>query len=172
MIGTYIQAVTYLTEQNAINPDKVWEVKEHRQKRSLDSNAYFHTLCHQLAQKMIPPWSMAHMKNHLITSNGQPEYDENGKMLYMKANITEDKMQELEYLHCLPVKYESDNVIFYRVYRGSHTYNSMEMSKLIAGTVDECQAVGIETATPEEIARYAAVWESHYESKNKSQSDT
>ena len=161
MTGTYLQAVTYLTEQNAIKPNVQWEVKEYRQKRSLDSNAYFHTLCNQLAKKMTPPWSMAHMKNHLITSYGCPEYDDEGNMVYLKANIPAEKMQELEYLHCLPVKYESDNVIFYRVYRGSHTYNSLEMSHLIAGTVDECQAVGIETATPEMLARMAAAWESH-----------
>lgn len=161
MTGSASECIQYLLEQIKVKPDVQWEVKEHRQKRSLDSNAYFHTLCNQLAKKMTPPWSMAHMKNHLITSYGCPEYDDEGNMVYLKANIPAEKMQELEYLHCLPVKYESDNVIFYRVYRGSHTYNSLEMSHLIAGTVDECQAVGIETATPEMIAQMQAAWESH-----------
>lgn len=158
MTGTYIQAVQYLTEQNIKNPGATWDVKEHKEKRSLDSNAYFHVLCDKLRQKMTPPLSMAACKNHLITSYGQPEYDENGNMVYLKANIPTDKMAEIEYLHCLPVKCESENVIFYRVYRGSHTYNSKEMSQLIAGTVDECQAVGIDVATPSEIARMAELW--------------
>ena len=109
--------------------------------------------------------SMAACKNHLITSYGQPEYDDIGNMVYIKANIPAEKMAEIEYLHCLPVKYESDDVVFYRVYRGSHTYNTKEMSLLIAGTVDECQAVGIETATPAELASMAAAWEA-YASKN------
>lgn len=162
MTGTYIQAVQYLTEQNIKNPGATWDVKEHKEKRSLDSNSYFHVLCDKLRQKMTPPLSMAACKNHLITSYGQPEYDENGNMVYLKANIPTDKMAEIEYLHCLPVKCESENVIFYRVYRGSHTYDTAEMSKLIAGTVDECNAMGIQTATPQEIARMQSVWESRY----------
>jgi hypothetical protein len=159
---TYIEAVAFLTEQNVKKPDADWEIKEKKARRSLDSNAYFHVLCDKLRQKMTPPLSMAACKNHLITSYGQPEYDENGNMVYLKANIPADKMAEIEYLHCLPVKYESENVIFYRVYRGSHTYDTAEMSKLIAGTVDECNAMGIQTATPQEIARMAAAWESRY----------
>ena len=162
MTGTYIQAVQYLTEQNIKNPGATWDIKEHKEKRSLDSNSYFHVLCDKLRQKMTPPLSMAACKNHLITSYGQPEYDENGNMVYLKANIPTDKMQEIEYLHCQPVKSESETVIFYRVYRGSHTYNTAEMAQLIAGTVDECRALGIETATPQELQRMAAAWESRY----------
>lgn len=162
MTGTYIQAVQYLTEQNVKNPGAMWDVKEHKEKRSLDSNSYFHVLCDKLRQKMTPPLSMAACKNHLITSYGQPEYDENGNMVYLKANIPTDKMQEIEYLHCQPVKSESETVIFYRVYRGSHTYNTAEMAQLIAGTVDECRALGIQTATPNEIQRMAAAWEARY----------
>jgi len=162
MTGTYIQAVQYLTEQNIKNPGAMWDVKEHKEKRSLDSNSYFHVLCDKLRQKMTPPLSMAACKNHLITSYGQPEYDENGNMVYLKANIPTDKMQEIEYLHCQPVKSESETVIFYRVYRGSHTYNTAEMAQLIAGTVDECRALGIETATPQELQRMAAAWEARY----------
>lgn len=158
MTGTYIQAVQYLTEQNIKNPGATWDVKEHKEKRSLDSNAYFHVLCDKLRQKMTPPLSMAACKNYLITSYGQVERDEDGNIVYIKTNIPAEKMQEVEYLHCLPVKYESDTVVIYRVYRGSHTYNSKEMSQLIAGTVDECQRLGITTATPAELARMAELW--------------
>lgn len=168
MTGTYIQAVTFLAQQNAIKPTAKWDIKEHKERRSLDSNAYFHVLCDKLRRKMTPvPWTMAHMKNHLITSYGQIEYEENGKPVYLKANIPAEKMQEIEYLHCLPVKYESDDVVFYRVYRGSHTYNSKEMSQLISGTIQECQALGIETATEMELAKMAASWEARYGSMER-----
>ena len=155
----YLEAVRYLTEQNIIKPDAEWDIKEHKERRSLDSNAYFHTLADKLRFKIDPmPWSMAHIKNYLITSYGQLERDEDGNIIYIKANIPAEKMQEVEYLHCLPVKYESDAVVIYRVYRGSHTYNTAEMAQLIAGTVDECIALGIETATPAELARMAELW--------------
>lgn len=166
MTGTYIQAVAYLTEQNNLDPSKKWDVTEHKERRSLDSNAYFHVLCDKLRQKMTPPLSMAACKNHLITSYGQLEYNNNGEVVCLKTNIPVEKMREVEYLHCEPVRYESENVIFYRVYRGSHTYNTAEMSKLIAGTVDECQQYNIQVATPNELARMQAVWEGRYARQN------
>lgn len=155
----YLEAVRYLTEQNIIKPDAEWDIKEHKERRSLDSNSYFHALCDKLRFKIDPmPWSMAHIKNHLITSYGQVERDDDGNIVYIKTNIPAEKMQEVEYLHCLPVKYESDAVVIYRVYRGSHTYNTAEMAQLITGTVDECIVLGIETATPAELARMAELW--------------
>lgn len=163
MIGDYISVVKYLTEQNALKPGKTWEVKEHKQRRSLDSNAYFHVLADKLRQKMTPPLSMAEVKNHLITSYGQIEY-QNGKAVYIKTNIPTAEMAKIEYLHCEAVKFAED-AIFYRVYRGSHTYNSSEMAQLIAGTIDECQALGIETATPAELARMSALWEKKHDNR-------
>ena len=84
-------------------------------------------------------------------------------------------MNEIEYLHttCVKVTEENGNdVYFYRVYRGSHTYSVQEMQKLISGVVQECQQVGIETATPEELAHMEALWEAKYERQNKGNIDT
>jgi low affinity Fe/Cu permease len=43
------------------------------------------------------------------------------------------------------------------------------MQKLIAGTVQECENVGIETATPNEIAKMIAQWGEKYEKKHNNQ---
>jgi hypothetical protein len=37
----------------------------------------------------------------------------------------------------------------YRIYRGSHTYDTREMSIFITGIVAECREQGIDTDTPE-----------------------
>ena len=37
--------------------------------------------------------------------------------------------------------------------------DSKEMSRLIEGTIDEAKQLGIETATPKEIAEMTAKWE-------------
>lgn len=42
--------------------------------------------------------------------------------------------------------------------RGSHTYDTKEMSELIKGTVQEAKALGIETATPQEIKEMEERW--------------
>lgn len=129
------------------------------ERRSLDSNAYFHVLADKLRSKL--GLSMARVKNMLITSYGQVEYLDDGTQVVIKTNLSPDEMMEIETLHAKACRVEVQDgkeITFYRVYRGSHTYNNEEMSKLIAGTVDECKAQGIETATPEELARMAAAW--------------
>ena len=66
---------------------------------------------------------------------------------------------ELESIHSIPVKY-LDDATFYKIYRGSHTYDSYEMSKLIEGTVADAKEQGIDTKTPDEIRRMVSAWQS------------
>lgn len=156
MIGTGIKLIEYLYQQPK---DKVWELTEKKKKRSLDANAYFHKLCDLLRQKL--GISMARCKNHLIADYGQIQYLPDGSQMIYKTNAPEDWMMELETLHTKMVKAAEENgkeVYFYRVYRGSHTYNSAEMSTLINGLVEECKQVGIETATSAEIERMNHLW--------------
>jgi len=162
MTGNAEQIVLYLMGQH--DKDKQWDLTEHKdaKKRSLDSNAYFHVLCDKLRQKL--GMSLARCKNHLIADYGQIEYidEECTEPMIYKTNAPEDYMMELETLHTKCVKVTEENgktVYFYRVYRGSHTYNTTEMAHLIDGTVAECKEQGIETATPDEIARMQALWE-------------
>ena len=129
------------------------EIKKHREKRSLNANAYFHVLVDKLRTKLRI--SFTECKNDLITSYGQIEYID-GQQVVIKTNIPSDQMRKSEVLHCLCVKAtkeEDTDVYFYRVYRGSHTYDSREMAQLIDGTIEECKLQGIETMTPDELAR-------------------
>jgi hypothetical protein len=159
------ELVIWLLQQD----DKEWEIEEYKEKkhRSLDSNAYFHVLVQKLAQVQDPPISFARCKNEMIASYGQPEYIDETQVI-IKSNLPAEKMLEQEYLHVACVKIEVEKgkeVYFYRVYRGSHTYNSWEMAKLIKGVVQECQQVGIETATSDEIAHMQMLWENKIKRK-------
>ena len=167
MIGKAIDIITFL--MNA-DKDAVWDLSLHKdkKKRSLDSNAYFHVLCDALRQKL--GISMARCKNHLIADYGQILYLSEGEPLIYKTNAPEDYMMELESIHtkCVKVTQEKGkDVFFYRVYRGSHEYNNFEMNALIRGTVAECEAQGINTATPDELAHMAMLWEQKYEKNNQ-----
>jgi len=162
MTGTALEIVTFLMGQDKT---KQWDLEEYKEKkhRSLDSNAYFHVLCDKLRQKL--GISMARCKNHLIADYGQVLYIEEGVPMIYKTNAPEDYMIELETLHtkCVKVTEENDKpVFFYRVYRGSSTYDTAEMAKLIQGTVEECKAQGIETATPAEIEHMQSLWEAKF----------
>lgn len=135
------------------------KVSRKKETRSLDSNGYFHVLARKLSQKLMISESAC--KNHLIASYGQPELYEDEAIIY-KTNAPESYMIEREEIHTKLVKVGEENgkpIYFYRLYRGSHTYNTQEMSRLIDGTVQECKEQGIETATPDELAHMQMLWE-------------
>lgn len=130
-------------------------LKVFRKKRSLDSNAYFHVLCGKL--KDVLGISMNECKNHLITSYGQIDTWDGDPIVY-KTNAPPEYMRQQEAVHTCYFKQGDDGAYWYWMYRGSHTYNTDEMKKLIDGTIAECKEQGIETATPDEIARMQALW--------------
>lgn len=132
---------------------------KYREKRSTDANAYFHVLVDKLRQ--VLRISFAACKNYLITSYGQVEYIGDTQVI-IKTNLPPYKMEQHETLHCKAVRVDVQNdteVWFYRVYRGSHTYTTAEMSILIDGTVEECKAQGIETLSPDKLEELKKAWE-------------
>lgn len=159
MTGNTQQVLMWLFD---MDKDAVWDIEPHKERkgRSLNANSYFHVLVQKLAQAQQPPVSLAKCKNMMIAAYGQPEYID-GQQAIIKSNVPQEKMQEIEYLHTALVKISEENgteCYFYRIYRGTHTYNNMEMQKLIEGVVQECKDAGIETATPAEIAKMIDVW--------------
>ena len=143
------------------------KVARKKETRSLDSNSYFHVLARKLSQAL--GISETACKNHLIASYGQVELLDDEAVIY-KTNAPEDYMIEREEVHTklVQIKEEKGRLIyFYRIYRGSHTYNTEEMAKLINGTVEECKAQGIETATPDELLHMAQLWGQKYEQSRK-----
>lgn len=133
---------------------KIKAVK-YTQRRSLDANAYFHVLVGKIADALTI--SKAKAKNVLICKYGQPQLLPDGDIMVYKTNAPEEFMWEQESIHAIPVKYE-EKATFYRIYRGSHTYDTKEMSVLIDGTVADAKELGIETVTPAEIAEMKERW--------------
>ena len=133
---------------------KIKAVK-YTQRRSLDANAYFHALVGKIADALTI--SKAKAKNVLICKYGQPQLLPDGSIMVYKTNAPEEFMWEQESIHAIPIKYE-EKATFYKIYRGSHTYDTKEMSILIDGTVADAKELGIETITPTEIAEMKERW--------------
>ena len=168
--GKAREIVDYLMGDD-INRSTVWDLSIHKKEkpRSLDSNSYFHKLCDELRKKL--GISMTRCKNHLIADYGQIFYLPYGEQFIYKTNAPEEYMMEFEPMHTKCVKITEENgkqVFFYRVYRGSHTYSTAEMSALIRGTIAECEQQGISTATPDELAHMQELWKAKYERMNRS----
>ena len=141
-----------LEEEIGFQVDELVEVKiaKHREKRSLSANSYFHVLCDRLRQALSI--SFAACKNNLITSYGQIEYVDETPLTY-GTKAPPEYVRELEEIHMKLFRAEPDGWNWYVVYRGSHTYDTKEMAQLIDGTIEECKLQGIETLTPDELAR-------------------
>ena len=123
--------------------------KRHKEKRSLNANAYFHVLVNKIAGALGS--SNTEVKNRLIREFGAFEFiDEQIPTFRLKAEY-EEAMINREDIHVKPIGREYDNgveLVRMSFMRGSHTYDTAEMSRLIDGTVEEAKGMGIETLTP------------------------
>jgi hypothetical protein len=130
-----------------------FEVKEHRKKRSLNANNYSWKLTDELADKlMLAGVKISKEECHaeMIFRYGQPMFDEN------EMPITISVLKGVKITDFYPYAKEigagtvnDKEFTHYRVYRGSHTYDTKEMSIFISGIVEECKEQGIDTDTPE-----------------------
>lgn len=126
-------------------------------KRSLNANAYYYVLLGKIAQSAKLSVTAAH--NRTIADYGQAS----GETVLLKDAID---WMELPWIHLKPTPEVSVvNDLLYREYlvmRGSHTYNTSEMSALIDGTISDAKELGIETLTPEQLESMMKAYEEHY----------
>lgn len=135
------------------------DAKKYIPKRSRDANAYMWALCGKIADKL---------------SNGtkvtkEDVYRKSIKEIgvYKQVEISENAANTLIHswnLHGVgwlaeKVDYSKhDGFVLINLYYGSSTYSKKQMSRLIDNVVQDCQALGIETKTPDEIALMKARW--------------
>lgn len=124
-------------------------VKPYRNKRSLNANAYAWQLITEIANVLRAPKEEIYLK--LLKRYGQSELISalahipiNGFVKYYEE-AGESTLNGKQFKH-------------YRVYKGSSEFDSREMAILIDGIVSEAQALGIQTETPEELARIKSLW--------------
>lgn len=121
------------------------EIKQIREKRSLDANAYFWVLIGKIAGKVQSSKDDVYLQ--MLQRYGQLE----------GITIRADKRPErfgFKYYELIKTGTGKDGKLYssYRVYLGSSQYDKKEMMQLIEGTISECKDLGIETMTPAEIA--------------------
>lgn len=138
--------------------DKDFEliIREYKERRSLNANNYSWVLTDKLAEKMLVAGvklSKDEMHAEMIFRYGQPEL--NGDVVNIITTWGEAKLSDY-YPYAKAIEqgtFREKDFTNWRVYRGSHTYSKVEMSLFIKGIVEECIEQGIETKTPDEIAR-------------------
>lgn len=139
------------------------EIKKCRKKRSLDANAYYWKLVTELASKLGQTNAWIH--NDMLRKYGEVE-EVDGKLIYVvipDTYVSYQKAYEAQEYHIKPTSETKEGIdgIMYRTYimlRGSSSYNTKEMARLIDGLVSECKEVGIETLPPDEVERMMAAY--------------
>lgn len=135
----------------------VAEVKEYRERRSLDANAYFHVLVGKIAEVMN--LGFEEVKTNLVVEYGAVARDADGFKVGFKLPESVDVSQIYRYVKLFDTRVENGKTFnCYIVFKHTHTLDSKEMSRLIDGAIYEAKNLGIETATPQELSRMKEEW--------------
>lgn len=132
-------------------------IKKVGKKRSLNANAYFHVLVGEIAEVMGIGFDQC--KVNMNIEYGTIAKDENGKKIGFMLPQNVDVNTLYKYTKWFDER-EVNGVVFncYIVFKETHTLDTKEMARLIDGTVQEAKQLGIETATPDELAQMKALW--------------
>ena len=146
MIGKAEELVRWLWNQDR---DKLFEIKEHKEKRSLTANAYAWSLIGKIADALRLSKEETYL--NMLKRYGQSEMvsvlssiDVTGYFKYFEP-IATTMLQGKEFTH-------------YKIFKGSSEYDSREMAVLIDGIVSEAKELDIETLPPAEVERLKEMW--------------
>lgn len=146
MIGKAEEIIKWLFNQDR---DKLFEIKEHREKRSLTANAYAWSLIGKIADALRTSKDEVYLD--MLKRYGQSELvsvlssiDVQGYFKYFEP-IGTARLQGKDFTH-------------YRIYKGSSEYDTREMAVLIDGIVSEAKELDIETLPETEVKRLKEMW--------------
>lgn len=125
------------------------DLSEHKEKRSLNANAYAWTLIGKIADVLRASKDEIYLK--MLKTYGQSEIvsilsniNISGYFKYYEVAGT-STLNNKEFTH-------------YKIFKGSSEYDTKEMSILIDGIVSEAKDLNIETLPPYEIERIKNLW--------------
>lgn len=142
--------------ENLLNGGKLAiKISEFKKKRSLDANAYCFAMIDKLAEKLNLPKEEVY-RNAIRKIGGVSD------VVCIKNEAVETLCKNWSdhglgwQTETFPSKIDGcTNVI---LYYGSSTYDARQMSSLITNIVEDCQALGIETKSPAELASLLGSW--------------
>src|SRR5574344_2867991 len=127
--------------------DKEYELKEYKEKRTLNQNSYYWKLLNELSSKLKISSDELHFE---LIKKSCPfeEY-----LVPYEANL-----RGIEY-YIEKGKIERNGKYFktIRVYVGSSRLDTTEMGILLDNLIEECKLQGIQTITPNELAKMRAL---------------
>ena len=151
MIGSPLQIIQWLYSQDK---DKKFEIKEHKEKRSLNANAYAWVLIGKIAE--VVGNTKEEVYREYIKNKGIYRIitiDEKAAPTFMKVW----QGQGLGWL-CETSTTKIAGLVDIVAYYGTSSYNTKQMASFIDYIVQEAKELEIETLSPEEIERLKSLW--------------
>lgn len=141
--------------------DTKWDLQEHKEKRSRNQNSYYWELAGKVSVKTTKfGANINEIHNRNLRELGLREYvNEQPVCVYIPDTEEAEKATlNAESYHLKPTSQtrESKDGKMFRCYvmlRGSHTFNTSEMSALVNLMVQEAASVGVQVLTPTELAK-------------------
>ena len=128
-------------------------IKKHRSLRSLDANAYAWVLITKLAESMQPPLSKEEVYRLMLQRYGQ------GGVISVQTEKLASVKRAFDYWEEKGTGTVNGKEFSHlHVWVGSSKYNTKEMASFIDGIISECKELGIDTDTPEQVARFMEAW--------------
>lgn len=139
MIGKCQDLIQYLFEQDR---DKLFEINEYKEKRSLSQNAYAWKLINEIGNKIGK--SKEDLYVEMLKDYGQHE------IISMLSTI--DPKGYFKYYEVIGTGIVNDKEFtHYKIFKGSSEFNTLEMKIFIDGIIQEATQLGIPTITEKEL---------------------
>ena len=139
MIGNSQDIIQYLFQQDR---DKLFEIKEHKEKRSLSQNAYAWKLINEIGNKINKSKEEVYLQ--MLKDYGQSE------IISMLSEI--EPKGYFKYYEVIGTGIVNDKEFtHYKIFKGSSEFNTLEMKVFIDGIIQEATQLGIPTITEKEI---------------------
>lgn len=141
IIGNPLKIIQWLYNQDK---EKIFEIKERKEKRTLTQNAYYWVLVNELANCLRKSKEEVHFD--MLKDYSQVE------LITVKSNVDiKGFVRYYEFEREANISEVKFNV--YKVYKGSSEMNKKEFSVLLEGIIQEAKQQGIPTLTPSEIEK-------------------
>ena len=155
-----VQEMDRVISQNLDKPLCI-EIKPVRKQRSVKANNYAWKLITDMANVLRTDKNECYRL--MLQRYGQSALDKDGNVIMVSclSSVPMEAITEnLGYVAPLATKGYVNGKEFthYRVLKGSHDFDTKEMSIFIDGIVSECKELGIETLTPDELEHMKETW--------------
>ena len=136
-------------------------IKKRVTPRSLNANNYAWSLIEKLAEALKSDKESVYEEMLRRYGTGETYMDEAGnecKVIFSLREGIPPSMVSRHYAEIGQGYVDGKKFIHYRAIKGTSEYSTKEMSVFLDGVVSECKELGIETDTPEQLARYKEDW--------------